>query len=301
MQVNTVLGPRDVETLGICLPHEHLHCESFRHTGNMADILTDQDLVVSDLESFQALGGQTVIEVTPPDLGRNPHALVEIAKRTGLNVLMSCGRYREPTYEKDLWRRSADDIAEEFVTEIRDGVDGVRPALIGEIGVDRDFVSPIEERVHRAAARAHSETGLPITLHAIRWPTGLDQVKILTEEGVSPDRVVVGHCDSYPSKEYHLAVAATGAYVEFDLFRGVFEIDTERGVAMVLAMLHEGYEDQILLSQDICFERYLRVKGGGGYSFVLAEVLGRLRSGGVSQATLDRLMVENPHRLLAGG
>ena len=84
---------------------------------------------------------------------------------------MGSGWYRGAYYppEARIDRRSVDDLADELVGEATDGVGetGVRPGIIGEIGTDKPWISPAEERVHRAAARAARRTGLAITTHAV--------------------------------------------------------------------------------------------------------------------------------------
>src|SRR6478609_5457867 len=106
-------------------------------------------------------------------------------------------------------------LADVIVRDIEEGTDGVRAGIIGEIGCDR-FVSALEERSFRAAARAHRRTGLTITTHAARWPVGTAQLDLLVEEGVDPSRVVIGHCDMVPDHDYHLTLARRGAWVQFD-------------------------------------------------------------------------------------
>ena len=37
--------------------------------------------------------------------------------------------------------------------------------------------------------------------------------RYLTEEGVDPARIAIGHADSFPFLDYHLAILRQGAYV----------------------------------------------------------------------------------------
>ncbi len=133
---------------------------------------------------------------------------------------MGCGWYRTAYYPPEalIDRRSTDDLADELVREATDGVgeSGVRPGIIGEIGTDKPWVSPAEERVHRAAARASRRTGLAITTHAVLSDVGLAQLRIFEEEGADPTRVVIGHADSYPVLDHYLAIIERGANLEFD-------------------------------------------------------------------------------------
>jgi len=56
-----------------------------------------------------------------------------------------------------------------FVKELTEGVGdtGIKAGIIAEIGTFRSLVNPREEKVFRAAARAHRKTGAPISTHAM--------------------------------------------------------------------------------------------------------------------------------------
>ena len=43
--------------------------------------------------------------------------------------------------------------------------------------------------------RAHRHTGATVTTHCAWYPTGPAQLDLLAEEGVSPRRTIIGHCD----------------------------------------------------------------------------------------------------------
>lgn len=301
MKVNTVLGPVDVDELGVTLTHEHLHNDQFEvYTSNRDARLYDTDMLVEEVQRYADAGGRTMFEVTPRDLGRNPAGIAEVARRTGLNILMSTGRYREEFYEADLWKRSTRDIATEFIADIEEGVDGIRAAVIGEIGTNGYHVSPVEERIHRASARAHNATGAPITTHSACSEVGLAQLDIFEEEGVDLRRVVVGHCDTWPFIEYHEAIAARGAFVQYDVIRGIFAAEVERQARLVVEMIERGHIRQLLLSQDINREISLVGYGGTGYAFVVTTFSEMLRDRGVTDAQLETLLVENPRRVLTG-
>ena len=132
----------------------------------------------------------------------SPARVRRLAERTDLFIVMGCGWYTEPYYppEDVLARRSVTSIATQLIEEIEQGLDGtdVRPGVIGEIGAAQGWLSPLEERVHRAVSRAHLRTGLPITTHTTYANAGLEQLALFEEEGVDLKRVCVGHCDSQP-------------------------------------------------------------------------------------------------------
>lgn len=299
--VQTVLGPVRAEALGPTLTHEHLLMDLFRgFQPHREFLLNDRDLVVAELAELSAAGGQTVVEVTTPDLGRNPAGLVDIARRTGLNIVMATGRYREPFYEDALVRTRTDALAEEFVRDIDEGVDGVRAGIIGEIGTHEAHISPAEERVHRAAARAHLWTGVPITTHSNASPVGLTQLDLFEEEGVDLRRVVVGHCDTFPVPDYHLEILRRGAWVQFDTVRGTFEYETSRQARQLAHYVRCGHLDQLLVSQDMASNRLYRAYGGEGFGFVMGPFRSRLRDAGLSEDEVHRILVDNPRRMLIG-
>lgn len=297
----TVLGPVDAADLGITLTHEHLLLDLFkRFQPHREFLLNDAELAARELQLFADAGGRTIVELTTPDLGRDPVGLVQIARQTGVNVVMCTGRYREPFYEPELWRLTAREISQLFVDEIEHGVDGVRPGIIGEIGTHDPWLSPVEERVFRAAGRAQIATGLAISLHANASDVGLAQLDVLEEEGVDLRRVVVGHCDTHPFSDYHRAILRRGAWVEFDTIRGNFEFETKRQLEQLRVLIDEGHIDRLLLSEDMAVNRFYTVYGGNGYAYLITEFVVRMLESGLSQEQVDTLLVENPRRMLTG-
>ena len=182
---------------------------------------------------------------------------------------------------------------------------GIRIGILGEIGTDKPWITPAEERVFRAVARASRRTGLAISTHAVLSDVGAAQLTILEEEGVDPGRVVIGHADSYPVLDHYLSLINRGASIEFD-FLGMSFTPTERYgesrvVELLLELLHRGHGDRVLLSQDVCHNSQLRHYEGNGYTYLQATFLPRLRDAGVSRAEIDALTIENPRRILTIG
>ena len=110
--------------------------------------------------------------MTNRGLGRNSEALKRIALATGVNIVAGCGWYRGFFYDESVDRTSTNEVAAEMVRDLTEGIDGtgVRAGIIGEIGVESDYITGVEERVLRAAARAHKRTGAAISTHAVGYP-----------------------------------------------------------------------------------------------------------------------------------
>jgi phosphotriesterase-related protein len=306
----TVSGPIPPERVGFTLPHEHTGI-SLWHIANRWDyweLTPDEPTLVEELADFRRRGGSTLVDLTLDGVGRDPERLRRLAARSGVQLVMGCGWYRGAYYppEARIDRRTVDDLAGELVAEFQDGVrgTGVHPGIIGEIGVDKAWVSALEERVHRAAARAAVATGMAISTHGIMSAVGLAQLRIFEEEGVDPARVVIGHADSYPVLDHYLAILDRGANLEFDFIGQRFAIEEAaepRLVELIVELLERGYGTQLLLSQDVCHNSQLRANGGFGYSYLQQHFLPTLRTAAVAEGEIAQMTIDNPRRILTVG
>jgi phosphotriesterase-related protein len=310
--VMTVRGEVPVDRLGFTLPHEHVLLDLVQvFPANLLAfdfILSDIELAIDELRRYVeaaipwGAGRPALVDVTTDArMGRDPIGLRRVSEALDLHIVMGCGRYREPWYEPELGRIPTSELADRFVAEIEHGVGdtGIRPGIIGELGADRDYLSPAEERVLRAGARAHRRTGLPITLHSRFGKVGLRQLDVLEEEGVEVGRVIVGHSDTDPDPDYHEALARRGAWVQFDTVRGRFPFTIDRRVRYVLEARRRGFLDRILLSHDVCAQSHLVAFGGTGYDYLPARFGDRLREADLAEDELRMLFIESPRRALA--
>ena len=306
-RVMTVSGPIPPEKVGFTLPHEHTGIYLWHIPGRFDywELTPDETLITDELRDFRRRGGTTLVDLTLPGVGRDPHRLRRLASRTNLHVVMGTGWYRGVHYPAAarIDERGVDDLADEMIREFTDGVDGsgVRPGIIGEIGVDKPWVSALEERVHRAAARAAKATGMAITTHGVQSPVGLDQLRIFEEEGVDPARVVIGHADSYPVLGHYLSILERGANLEFDFIGHRFaseEAAEPRLVELIVELLERDFGSQLLLSQDVCHNSQLKANGGFGYTYLQQHFLPTLRTAAVGEGELAMMTVDNPRRIL---
>ncbi len=307
--VMTVRGPIAARDLGFTLTHEHPYCRlrQAEHRYDFPDQVEDDDLIVAEVGAFATLGGRSLVDLTTPQIGRSPEKLVALAERTGLNIVMGCGWYREYYYlpEDRLDRRQVPELADALIREIEEGVGErrIRPGVIGEMGSEKPWVSPVEERGRAGPRGAHRATGLAIgALHAI-GPVAPQQLAILEDEGVDMSRVAVGHCETMPSVDYLTALLARGVFLVFDncgQYRtlGQFEADI---LALIRRLVEAGHADRLLLSHDTCKFPQFRRHGGPGFTYLAETFLPRLAALGVPEETIRQITSENPARWLAGG
>jgi phosphotriesterase-related protein len=302
--LQTVTGRIDAQRVGLILPHEHLFLAMWANNGRGSMLqVSDENLLADELLAFAEAGGTCLVDQTPRGCGRDPERVRRLARKTGVSVVMGCGWYTEPFYPAadELERRSVDSIAEQLLTEIRTGLDGsdVLPGLIGEIGVEQGWISPLEERVHRAAARAHLATGLPLATHTLYREVGIAQLDLFSEEGVDLSRVCIGHCDSQPYLDYCLAIVDRGAWLAFDNIGARLGRLEERLIWLIQKLVERGYQNQILLSHDVGQMSELSYFGGRGFTYIQRQFIPKLLAAGLPSALVTELTVANPRRFLA--
>jgi predicted metal-dependent phosphotriesterase family hydrolase len=302
-QIRTILGPISPQQLGICMIHEHLIIDAWDMwpVPNYSLIVDDVDLVIEEVQAYRAAGGATIVDVTNIGLGRDPLALREISRATGVQIVMGCGWYRERVYPTYIQEKNADELAAMLVAEITEGVDdtGVRPGIIGEIGTERTFITPAQERVFRAVARAHLQTGAPISTHTTHWgELALEQLALLVEEGVDPRHVIIGHLGDRRNISMLLPIAERGAFLGIDNIGYHDYQREERRAQNVIDLIEAGFRSQVLLSMDIATLNDLHSYGGKGFDYLLLTFIPLLRKLGATDEDVQVLLVDNPQRAL---
>jgi len=289
---------------GYILPHEHIFCDFTAVTQDLNHVLNDKTLALRELKYFEQVGGATIVDITPLDLGRQPELLAEIAEKTSLNIIMSTGWYRKAFYPAMIDSSNTKSLAKIMVSELTNGIelqDGrkIKAGLIGEIGVDRDVVSAQEERVLRAAAMAAVETGAPISTHSSMYPVGIRQLEILQEYPISTSKIIIGHADTFLDESYHMTIVDSGCYIQFDTIgRQHINSDHDR-VNAIMRLVERGYQDQILFSSDRCFRSDLKNFGGVGYDYVFTAFKSLLENFGLSRQTFNKITQNNPRTALS--
>jgi phosphotriesterase-related protein len=335
MPIHTVLGPIEPDALGPTSMHEHCLIDARAwlrpareeppaetkvtletlgfvrwNLVSLEDnlIMDDPEVAIRELSDVRALGGSGIVDLTTIGLGRRVDALPEIATRTGLHLMVGCGFYVDHSLPDWVRKASVDELTELLSRELREGLDGtgIRPALIGELGTG-DPITDLERKVLHAAGSAGAEAGAAINVHLDpRGTHALEAVEILVAEGMEPGRVILSHMDEHLDRGYHRAVADAGAVLEYDTFGqeitvpGLFADphDVDR-LEYVQFLLEHGLDEQLVLGCDVWVKSAQRTFGGMGYEHLLKRIRPALEADfGVPSATVDRLLVDNPRRLL---
>ncbi len=316
--VNTVLGPRSAGELGITLMHEHL---LIGFPGWEADAgappFSRREALqrcIDRMEELTSLGLRTLVDPCPIDLGRDVEFAAEVAQATGVNIVCATGLYKEDQGAAAYFKlRSAfadvvAEMVEVFVKELTEGIGrtGIKAGVI-KVATGEGRITPYEEAVLRAAARAHKATGAPITTHTESGTMGPQQLDVFVSEGVDPKRVLIGHSCGNSDLRYHLSLLDRGCYLGFDRFGlEIFQPDRVRRAAL-LGLIGVGFDERIVLSHDSIWcwlGRPLFLPEGildqWNPTYIFRHIVPWLRECGVAEARIDNLLVQNPRRFFGG-
>lgn len=297
---NTVLGPVPVSELGTTLEHEHILVDFIGadstgyHRWVHSEVI---DKALPFLEEIRDHGCRTFIDCTPAYIGRDPVLLRKLSEETGLNIITNTGWYGA---KDDLFiparafEMSAEEIAGEWITEFREGIEGtgILPGFI-KIGVNPDDVlSPMHEKLIRAAALTHLETGLVIKSHTGPAPPAFRQLEILQEMGVPADAFIWTHAQRGTVEDWTRA-AGMGAWVSLD---NVNEKNHLKHLENLQAMKSAGLLGRLLISHDSGWYRVGEENGGkfNPYSAIFEKLLPALLENGFTEEEINQLMVLNP-------
>ena len=317
-RIRTVAGDVSASPWGLTNAHAHLvlGMEEQDDTAwsETAELYGDHTLSLEDtlpeLRDYAQAGGACLVDLTPMGMGRDPAALVRASEETGVHIVMGAGIYHEPFHPDRIGGLSDVEIAETLIREINDGVDGsdVRAGIIGEQGTYKGPMTKREAVVFRASAMAALETGVAVSTHTYLGRNALDQIDVLTSQGLAPERIVIGHLDdTEPDLALFRKIIERGAYAQFDGIGYEYftetlgvQMTTDRVRARALRQLaEEGLTDRVIVASDLCRKRHLTANGGPGLGHLITGFRAQAEKEGVPGEVLDQCMITNPATILA--
>lgn len=279
--IRTVTGDIDSDALGFTYSHEHLIGAPPEHKR------TDEDLVILDagkaLEEAKAaiaVGVQSLYEASAWDYSRDPDALRRISEETGLQIIACGGFNKGEWFDELLADRSIEQLQQQIIDDVTLGMNGttVRAGAI-KFGTSYNRVSPVEDRVLRAAARAHRATGAVLHGHTETGTMALTQLDMLEEEGVDLNRVGIVHLMRNPDAFLHRQIAGRGAYLCYDGFAKIKYFPESTRIQVILDVVEAGFADRVLIGGDLARRTDLTAyTGGPGLHYIAGSWLPRFRS-----------------------
>lgn len=313
-KVRTLIGDVAPESLGRTLIHEHLCVDWGEMLGRpkVLDFDYDEmvDRMVAKLEALYQAGIGAMVECTPIGCGRYVDLFKDVARRSPVKIIACTGFFHESWCPMHPIGQALDidALTDLFVREVTEGMgDTLIKAGIIKCATGEGRISPKEEQVLRACARAHKATGFPVITHTTNG-MGLEQLDLFESEGVPPEEVIVSHIGFEEDPlDYSERMLRRGANISFDRIGMHTFFDDEHWVTIVGNAIRKGYVDQIMLSHDAAVFAYgLDATSGENvfddYAYIPRVFLPRLQEeAGVTDEQISIIMERNPQRVLTVG
>lgn len=298
--IMTVTGPVDAGTMGTSLVHEHILVD-FIGADSTGYHRWNKDTVIAKvlpyLREARETGVTTLIECTPVYLGRDPVLLQRLSKLSGLNILTNTGYYgaiENKAIPVHAYEETADQLAERWIAEWKNGIEdtGIKPGFI-KIAIPGDSVlSPIHEKIVRAAARTHRKTGLIINAHTGPSAAAEAAIRVLKDEGVDPSAYIWTHAQG-GSQEAHLKLAREGVWISLD---NVMPDNIDQYVSMLTNLKNNDLLHKVLVSHDAGWYDVINPDSVQyrGYTAIFAQLKPALLDAGFTKEDLNMLLIINP-------
>lgn len=297
--IQSVTGTVTSTSGEIWLSHEHLLVD-FIGADSIDPKRWQHDTVINStlnyLEEIKSHNVKYFVDATPAYLGRDVLLLQKIAKRTGLTIITNTGFYgavKNKYIPAFAFEKTPEELAEMWIDEFKNGIEAtsVKPGFI-KISVDAgDTLDEIDQKLVKAAAITHLQTGLTIASHTgeakALWP----QLQILKEMGVSAEAFVWVHAQNEKDNENYLRAAKHGCWISLDGLGW----DLEKHVEKLVFAKEKGILNKILISHDAgWYDPQKQTQAIQPYTNIFTKFFPTLKARGFNKEELDHLISDNP-------
>lgn len=299
--IQDVLETNELVPDATWLSHEHIlvdfiGADSIQpSTWNHDSILLE---IIPQLEDLKEFNVNYFVDATPNYLGRDVILLQKIAEKSGLKIITNTGLYgaRNDKYlPKYAWENTAEELAELWISEFQNGIDGtsIKPGFI-KISIDNsDTLSEMHQKLVKAAAITHLNTGLTIASHTGEskglWP----QLDILKSSGVSPSAFIWVHAQAENNNDEYLKAAKSECWISLD---GI-GWNVDKHLEKILFAKANGILDRVLISHDAgWFDPQKEAQKIQPYTAIFKDLFPALKANGFTDDEFHQLISTNPSK-----
>ena len=300
----TVCGALPAAELGWCQIHEHIFVHDTPMAAkNPALRIDSYEKSLEELNAYRRAGGNSLCDAQPVAAGRDCEMLTRLSEQSGIAVIASTGYHLPGFYADESWTRGMEEEAlfDLYCEELTLGMlphtkdPAQRPAkrtafragmVKAAIGAD-GAVGRLQTQL-RAAARAAAYTGAPLMLHTERGAHAVEAIALAASCGLPPERMIVCHADRQ-AEDYapHEAIAAAGAYLDYDTIGRFRYHSDEQELALIRHMLERGCGKQLLFALDTTASRLGAYGGAISLCYLLDVFHPMLRASGLDIAAAN--------------
>lgn len=305
--VRTARGDVPVKSLGTFLPHEHLFTDL---RGPLTPHYAEGDpqaveqVVKPYLQAAERAGVTALVECSTLGVGRNVAVLRHLADVTPIHIIAPTGVYKEGFIPADLLPLDVDTLANRWVRDLIDGMDGtsVRAGFI-KVALNDDGPTDLEVRNLQAAAQTSKRTGAVIASHTIGGAAAQRELDVLEAAGHDLNRFIWVHAQTESQSALHVDAAQRGVWLEFDSVGA--DPNSDALLNAVLVLIKAGFAANLLLSHDAGWydpsqpDGQPKPQGYRGYTALFDQFIPALKARGVSDALIHQITVDNPARAYA--
>ncbi len=279
--------------------------------------LSDVEFMKKEVAYFKQRGGKSILEPSAPGIRTNIIGTRDISRATGVNIIASTGLYVEVSWPAKFKNMDEGEFRDYLIKEIEVGIDN-SDVKAGHIKAGIRVGTDEELKFFKTTAKVSREKNLLVTAHTSRGTHPAKRRKmlhLLLDSGINPDKLLLCHIHftfwegdfiSYfidPTKkslqlEWAREVMDQGVNICVDLFGEQPGPWNSVRLAGLITLLEEGYGNHIVIGNDVYQKTMTRSYGGFGYCSMLDYAIPELKNYGISQATIDKITVNNPIRML---
>ena len=303
--VITVKGKISATSIGTTLIHEHFLVD-FIGADKINYNRWERDEVVKKVLPYlleaKKHGVKTILDCTPAFLGRDVALQKRLAEESGLHILTNTGYYGavgNKYLPAHAFTETQQQIASRWISEFENGIENttIKPGFI-KIGVDPGNLSELHQKLVKAAALTHLQTGLTICSHTGKAIAAFEEIELLQKMNVHPSAFVWTHAQAEPDKALHIKAAKRGAWVSLD---GIGWGNFEDYADSIENLKSAGLLNRVLISHDAGWYKPGEEDGGNftGYKNIFTELIPLLSKKGFSGKYIQQMLVKNPAQAFA--
>ena len=305
LSVITVNGSIPATAMGTTLIHEHFLVD-FIGADKIDYNRWNRDEVVKKVLPYlleaKKYGVKTILDCTPAFLGRDVILQKRLANESGLQILTNTGYYgamQNKYLPQWAFTETHEQIAKRWINEFENGIENttVKPGFI-KISVDAGHLSELHQKIVKAAALTHLQTGLTICSHTGIAIPAFEEIELLQKMKVHPSAFVWTHAQNEQDKTLHVKAAKLGAWISLD---GIGWGDFEKYADSIDNLRSAGLLNKVLISHDAGWYKPGENDGGSftGYTNIFTELIPLLKKRGFTDNDIQQLLVKNPAQAFA--
>jgi phosphotriesterase-related protein len=278
---------------GITMMHEHVRLDLSRIKHVDDTNLNCKEETIKEFKELYNLGVRNIIEVTNYGMGQEIDYINQVAKATDINIITSTGFYKDPFLPDYFVNKTIEELAAIMI----DDLVNKNAKVIGEIGTSNNEWTENEHKLFNAVVIAQRKTNAVIYTHTTLGTLANQQADFFISENINPDKVVIGHVCLAKDLNSIKKLINKGFNVGFDTIGKNNYFPDESRAEFLKDLQDSNMIDHVVMSMDITRKSNMKYKGGIGYTYLFSYFIPLIKSYGITEESIIKILVDNPKRI----